>query len=73
MRETNDPYGGTRCLGEGEICGVFELFDEAPPQNAPLYHVFTREDFSKTRLKCLQVLQHDRDEEGRPNADSGGA
>ena len=48
MRETNDPYGGTRCLGEGEFCGVFELFDEAPPQNDPLYHVFTREDFSNT-------------------------
>ncbi len=46
IRETNDPYGSIRCLGEEEFCGIFELFDEVPPQSDPLYHVLTRDDFS---------------------------
>ncbi|MFB0563603.1 MAG: phenylacetate--CoA ligase family protein [Candidatus Lokiarchaeia archaeon] len=46
ISETNDPYGGTRCIPEEETCGIVELFDEFPPQNDPLYNVFTREDFT---------------------------
>lgn len=46
IRQTNDPYGGARCVSEEETCGIIELFDEVPPQSDPLYQVFTREDFS---------------------------
>ncbi|MFB0563278.1 MAG: phenylacetate--CoA ligase family protein [Candidatus Lokiarchaeia archaeon] len=45
MAETRDPYGGTRCIGEGQFCVVFEIFEEVPPQKDPYYLTMTKEDF----------------------------
>ncbi len=45
ITDTGDPYGGTRCIGEGQFCVVFEIFDQAPPQKDPFYLTMTRGDF----------------------------
>jgi phenylacetate-CoA ligase len=46
MAETGDPYGGTRCVGEGRFCIVFELHEAVPPQNDPYFMTMTKDDFS---------------------------
>ncbi|MGQ9720380.1 MAG: phenylacetate--CoA ligase family protein [Candidatus Jordarchaeum sp.] len=45
ITDTRDPYGGTRCIGEGQFCVVFEIFDQAPPKQDPFYLTMTKGDF----------------------------